>query len=275
MHLKILATQWGSEALTARDFLDKVLEEGFDGVEINMPEDAVYRQQFMEKAEPLRHAGSFTFAGQCVLNLQPESFDDQYRRYKRRLSDLCSLQPDFVNCQTGKDFYTFDENCRLIELAMNISAKSNIPVYHETHRGKFSFHALTLLPYLEKFPEMNVTADFSHFCCVSESLLTGQEEMLVRIIPHVAHIHARIGFAQGPQVNDFTAPEWKETVHTFLGWWKQILDYHKTKQNFTILTEFGPDPYMPNMPFTQIPLTDQWQANADMKNLLKQQLTIN
>ncbi len=274
MHLKILATQWGSEALTAATFLDKVLDEGFEGVEINMPDDTNYIRQFMETVEPLRETKDFVFVGQCVLGLEPESFEDQYRRYEKRLQDLCILQPDFINSQTGKDFYTFDQNCRLIELAMNISAKTNIPVLHETHRGKFSFHALTLLPYLEKFPEIKITADFSHFCCVSESLLMGQEDIMAMIIPHVAHIHARIGFAEGPQVNDFTAPEWQETVETFLDWWKQILEYHKSNQRFTILTEFGPDPYMPNMPFSRIPLTDQWQANVNMKNLLKQRITL-
>ena len=45
----------------------------------------------------------------------------------------------------------------------NISQKTGIPIFHETHRGRFSFHAATLIPYLRKFPEMElVYVDGNH-----------------------------------------------------------------------------------------------------------------
>lgn len=269
MKINILATQWGSESYSAEGFFDKVLAENYDGIEINMPQNGAYISSFLRKLEEVRAKQDFAFVGQAVLSLRQESFKEQYERYEKRLFELCDLQPDFINAQTGKDFYSFDENCHLIELAMNISAKRNIPILHETHRGKFSFHALGLLPYLEKFPEIKITADLSHFCCVSESLLLGQDEILEQIFPFVYHIHARIGFEEAPQVNDFTAPEWENHVAQYLKWWQRILEINKDKSSFSFLTEFGPEPYMPTLPFTQSPVTNQWKTNVAMKNLLR------
>ena len=134
----------------------------------------------------------------------------------------------------------------------------------------------TLLPFLKKFPGMELVGDFSHFCTVSESMLEDQENILQQIIPHVSHIHARVGFEQGPQVNNPAAPEWESHLNKFIGWWQQIIDYKKSKGDtlFTISPEFGPDPYMPVQPFTKEPLSNQWNNNVFMKNTLKQKIVL-
>jgi hypothetical protein len=155
---------------------------------------------------------------------------------------------------------------------MNISVRSGIRILHETHRGRFSFHAFSLLPYLEKFPGLELVADLSHWCAVSESLLEDQEEIIGRFIPHFSHIHARVGYEHSPQVNDFRAPEWNDHVKRFMVWWERILAHHKGKNSkqFTICPEFGPATYMPAEPFTQKPLADQWEENLAMMQMLKE-----
>jgi hypothetical protein len=85
-----------------------------------------------------------------------------------------------VNSQTGKDFFSFDENVRILERAFAIQQATGVKIVHETHRGKFSFHGRTLLPYLERFPDLRLTADFSHWCNVSESLLQDQGPLCSR-----------------------------------------------------------------------------------------------
>jgi hypothetical protein len=189
----------------------------------------------------------------------------------KRLKELVALQPDFINSHTGKDYFSFEDNCRAIEAAEDISLQSGIPILHETHRGRFTFHAASLLPYLERFPQLKLTGDFSHWCTVSESLLSDQQETLHRIIPYVHHLHARVGSAQAPQVNDPFAPEWKVNVETFIGWWRKIIEERiKTKDTaLTICPEFGPVPYMPTMPISQTPLSDQWSTNARIKSRLQ------
>jgi hypothetical protein len=189
-----------------------------------------------------------------------------------RLEFLAQQRPLFINAHTGKDYFSFDDNCRVIESTMNVAARTGVRILHETHRGRFTFHAATLLPYLERFPELELTADFSHWCTVSESLLEDQQHIIDKVIPHVAHIHARVGYEHSPQVADPSAPEWEGHLARFMCWWFRILSHQQKKGTpvSTICPEAGPAPYMPTVPFTGQPLASQWKVNAAMKNLLKQ-----
>jgi hypothetical protein len=127
---------------------------------------------------------------------------------------------------------------------------------------------------LNVFPNLKLIADLSHFCVVSESDLSDQQDLLTRIYPNIQHIHARVGFEQSPQVNHPFAPEWKKHLDQYTTWWKEIiaLQSQKGAAHLTITPEFGPFPYMPQAPFTQQPLSDQWEVNSLMKTYLQEKL---
>ncbi len=263
---------WGQEGVKASSFLDRVLEEGYQGAEINLPASEEFVTNFLATLDCIRSRNkNFLFIAQQVLNPAHESVNEYIIRMKDRLTYLVSTKPDFINSHTGKDYYSFDDNCRIIEAAENISQQSGIPILHETHLGRFTFHASGLLPYLWHFPQLKLTGDFSHWCIVSESMLEDQMDIIERIIPHVHHIHARVGHEQAPQVSDPFAPEWKEHVDRFIQWWKKIISTHLNNgsTHLSITPEFGPVPYMPTFPYSQKPVTDQWLINTQMKELLK------
>jgi len=271
MQLKYISTYWGQEALGAKDFFRKVTDAGYDGIEINFPDSGDFVTSFSEELEVARNQKEFVFVAQQVLPPATESAGSYIQRMKARLQTLAALHPDFINAHTGKDFFSFDDNCRAIEAAETIGAKTGIRILHETHRGRFTFHPYSLLPYLEKFPSMELTGDLSHWCAVCESMLGDQEAILQRILPHVGHIHARIGHEHSPQVNDPAAPEWQHYVDRFVRWWEAII-LEKEKNGWSYLTicpECGPAPYMPALPFTQQPIGNQWQINVGMKDRLK------
>ncbi len=277
MEIKYSCPYWGQEGTRASLFFARALEEEYDGVEINLPDSSDFVQEFESTLTNVRSVKkNFVFIAQQVLEPADESADLYLTRMKARLEFLATLKPDFINSHTGKDHFSFDDNCRIVAAAENISVRSGIPILHETHRGRFTFHAASLLPYLEKFPELKLTGDFSHWCTVSESMLQDQREILERIIPHVYHIHARIGHEHSPQVNDPFAPEWKQHVDTFVSWWKKIIAARLVngKRALTITPEFGPVPYMPTLPYSQKPLGDQWQINTQMKNVLKRRFSV-
>ncbi len=237
-----------------------------------MPESPVFVEEFQAGLATIRKTkGDFIFIAQQVLSLRQETSAEYIARMQRRLEELVVLRPDFINSHTGKDYYSFEDNCKAIEVAEEIARQSGVRILHETHRGRFTFHLATLMPYLDQFPNLQLTADISHWCVVSESLLSDQRSTLESIFPHVRHLHARIGYPNAPQVNDPFAPEWKSHMETFIGWWKNILEVRSRAGDtqFTINPEFGPMPYMPVMPFSRQPLSDQWTVNARMKNLLQ------
>lgn len=276
MDVKYICTYWGCEHQSAKDFLAKVVTNGYDGVEINFPEDANFMAEFIEELENIRNTinSDFIFIAQQVLSNKKETVNEYIERITKRLELLTTLKPNYINSHTGKDFYSFSDNCKIIEITEHISRNSGIPIWHEIHRGRFSFHLKTLLKYLELFPKLKLIADFSHFCVVSESNLEDQKDLLAKIYPNIKHIHARIGFEQSPQVNNPFAPEWKNYLEQYVNWWKEIIKVQKNRNTnvITITPEFGPFPYMPQEPFTLKPLSDQWEINLKMKNYLQQNL---
>lgn len=274
MQLQFTCPYWGCEQDDAKTFFNKVLMDNYNGVEIYLQSSTnEFINCFLEQLHTIRTTNpDFIFIAQEITTPQTTSVEDYIIQMELSLKNIIAYQPSFINAHTGKDFYSFDDNCRIIEAALNISSKSGIRILHETHRGRFSFHAATLVSYLKKFPELELVGDFSHFCTVSESLLQDQKEIINQIIPHVSHIHARVGHEQSSQVNDPAAPEWQNHLAVFLNWWKEIIINKQIKgwNKMTVTPEFGPSPYMPAAPFTTQPLSNQWQNNIFIKNKLSE-----
>jgi sugar phosphate isomerase/epimerase len=176
-----------------------------------------------------------------------------------------------INSQTGKDYFTFEQNAKLIDVATALSVSSGISIYHETHRGKFSFAAHITADYLQRLPELFLTLDISHWVAVAETFLHDQQDAVDLAISRTRHLHARVGHTQGPQVDDPRAPEWQEALDMHLRCWDKVYSANR-KAGCNLLTftaEFGPSPYMSHLPFTRQPVADQWGINAYMNHLLK------
>ncbi|TLP79168.1 sugar phosphate isomerase/epimerase [Maribacter sp. ACAM166] len=274
-HINYLYPYWGSEHLSATAFIALARDQGFQGIEINITNDKDYEKQFLEVLNTTRKSDpNFICVLQQVLEVKSETVNDYITTVLKRLERMLPFEPDFINSHTGKDYYSFDDNCRVIDAIETFSETNNIPVYHEIHRGRFTFHSGTTLSYLELYPQLKLVGDLSHWCVVSESMLQDQQHILKKIIPHIQHIHARVGFEQAPQVNHPFAPEWENYLKHYLDWWQRIINEHKVVDAFTITTEFGPYPYMPQAPFTKEPLANQHEINMAMKTYLENHLSI-
>ena len=106
-------------------------------------------------------------------------------------------------------------------------------------------------------------------------MLAQQQQLLDEVMERTDHVHARVGFEEGPQVNNPQAPEWDKALNRHLSIWESIILSHwKTAKPITITTEFGPPNYLPTAPFTQNPLSDQWEANVFIMKAIKEQMNI-
>lgn len=265
MKVKFFCPYWGSKHLNYIDFLNKAKEAGYDGVEIIPPYDEQVKAALVEDSKKLGLKIIAQWGG-----IIEGDFNQSIHTYEAHLRNACSVAPLFVNAQTGKDHYSYEQNRQFIELASKISDETGVMILHEIHRGKFAFAAHVAQKYLEKDHKLKITADFSHWCCVAESLLEDQRENVELAIQRTEHIHARVGFAGGPQIPDPRLPEWQSTLKAHLQWWDRIIQLKQAAgySEFTITPEFGPFPYMTLMPFTQQPISSQWDINVYMKDLL-------
>jgi hypothetical protein len=213
---------------------------------------------------------NLAFIGQHWETVEPD-FEKHCKEFEFRLRNLADVKPIFINSQTGKDYYSFEQNVKLISLARDIAEETGVKIIHETHRGKFSFAAHITKKYLENIADLIITLDISHWCNTAESLLQDQKEAVDLAISRTDHIHARIGFAEGPQITDPRDPAWNEAMQFHLSCWDKVVKLKKDPDSpLTITPEFGPHPYMMNLPFTNQPVSDQWEINIYMMNLLKE-----
>lgn len=264
MNILYFCPLWGN-TLPFSQFCSNVKKAGYDGVEMDLP---LEKKKTRELLKILDDHG-LLLIGQYWQSLEKD-FRSNKKNYERYLHHLAEASPLKINTQTGKDYFPLAWNMELIQIAKQISSEAGIPIVHETHRGKFLFSLPVFLQAIKEDPSMRITFDVSHWCTVHESLLQDQQAGVSRALRASSHIHSRVGFEEGPQINDPRAPEWKKTISTYFGWWDQILALHKaSKKDITVTTEFGPAPYMPLLPRTQKPVSSQWEVNLHMMRLFK------
>jgi sugar phosphate isomerase/epimerase len=267
MEILFFCPRWGQEAVEWDTFLQKVKQAGYDGVESSLPYDEKEKAAILNSLE--KH--DLKFIAQHYDTAERD-FDQHYKQFEERLRNLASAKPLFINSQTGKDYYSFGQNKRLIDLAKEVSGSTGIKILHETHRGKFSFAAHITATYLEKIEDLRLTLDISHWCNTAESFLHDQQEAVDLAISRTDHIHSRVGYPEGPQISDPRAPEWKEALDFHLQCWDKVVA-KKQRENadcLTITSEFGAPPYLPLLPYTKQPVVSQWDVNVFMMDLLRE-----
>lgn len=269
MEIKFFCPHWGHNHLSNETFIENVKESGYDGVEMVVSTDEREKENWRKLLDEYQ----LLFIGQVIEAGNGKGFEEQIKETAYYLENAATMNPIKIDSFTGRDYFSFEQNSEIIKLNLEIAEKLGIPVVHEIHRGRFSFSAPCIQPYFNAFPQLRLNADFSHWCCVGESYL--QEKELAPIMEEAIirsdHIHARVGYPEGPQVNDPRAPEWEEALNHHLKWWDKIVDMHRKKgtEIFTITPEFGPVPYLNALPYTQQPIANQWEINVWMMKLLK------
>jgi sugar phosphate isomerase/epimerase len=264
--LKIMATDWGFPGSTD-EYCAKAKAAGYDGIEIWWPLDAARQKEIFDAVAARGLDIGFLCGGS---QSEPAAHLETFTQMVRGAAHNTRQRPLYINCHSGRDYFSFEENRPFIDLTRSVHQETGIRIMHETHRSRMLFAAPVARKFLEATPDLRVTFDVSHWCNVSESLLSDQPATMALTLDRVDHIHARIGHPEGPQVNDPRAPEWEAAVKAHFDWWDTVIRRKKAAgELMTILTEFGPPDYMPTLPYTREPLADQWAINVYMMQTLR------
>ncbi len=257
--------RWGADAVDWETFLDQVVDAGYHGVEIGLPDGTAEAEMILE----LINRRNLLYILQHYETTAPD-FENHRTEYKNRITRLASYQPYLINSHTGRDFFTAAQNRILLHDAKEIADAHGLNITHETHRSRFNFAAHVTHDFLDN-DWLKLTLDISHWFCVAETMLEDQEEIVTDTIPHVAHIHARYGHTQGPQIDQLDHQKWDYIKERHLQVWDKIIAYHlqHKSQQIGITTEFGPWPYMVSASPLENGHTIQFEWNRTLMTLLK------
>jgi hypothetical protein len=265
MTIKILCPTWGLQGWGFRQTLNRIKNAGYDGLDTWIPNNPVEKKilfDHLQKNELIIVAHQHQASGPTFKAFQT-SFLNELRK-------CAEPGPLLINSHTGHDHFSLRQHAILIDLAAEFADKTGIMVAHETHRGRLGYSPQMFLSMVKKRPGFPVTADLSHWVCVTESLLENFSSAVKAVIESSVHIHARVGYEQGPQVPDPRLPEWQYALDKFAGWWDDIVAVNQLKgrKTMTFTTEFGPFPYMVTTPNKVPPIEHQFTLNLFMKKYL-------
>ncbi|MES3025447.1 MAG: TIM barrel protein [Pseudomonadota bacterium] len=268
MQILYAKSKWERPDASLPDFLAACRADGYDATELYLP--AVTEAPSLI-AELHRAAGLRLVAQIVTAGATP---DEHIASLDQQVPMAAACAPLFINCHTGRDWFGFDANLRILRHAADLARHHGVALHHELHRGRALFNAPDTVRYLDAFPDMTITADFSHWFCVHESDLSDQEAALARTVTAARHIHARIGFNEGPQVADPASPGAAPWLERHLGLWQRIVAARSATgaSYLTITPEFGPAPYMPVTGADDTPAADAWLVNRWMRDTLRARL---
>jgi hypothetical protein len=267
MELALYKTLWGHDGGLGHA-IQLCTEAGFQGVEGPVPLDPAGRAEFFETLHQsglgwIAEVSTCTPAG-FYVPLPGRSVEQHLESLEAAIIRSLEGSPRFINTMAGYDAWSFNDSLRFHTGVVRLQEKHGIIISVETHRGRSTYNPWLTRDLLEALPDLRITCDFSHWCVVSERLVLDEfEEILALTARHAHHIQPRVGYSQGPQVPDPRAPEYADALAAHERWWAVVWDSMAARgfTRFTMTPEFGPDGYLQQTPFTQIPAADLWEVN--------------
>jgi len=288
--LKLCKTLWGVDGADdpARwsALFQRIKTEGFDAVEAIRP---VYMMQGFCAA--LQTAGLslicqiHTTGGDIdettgeYIYLTSNKLHDHLASFVKLTSECAGLplKPVLINSHSGHDSWgSGDKAVAFFKQALKMEAALGVPIVHETHRQRLLYSPYTAaeLLALPELKALKINADLSHWCVVCEHVFDATDKRddfwpatLAAVAEHCEFVHMRIGYEEGPQVNEPDAPEHAAAAAAHWQWWRGIwtaqLGRAATKPDAVLWAEpeFGPPPYLHVLPYTQQPVADLWDIN--------------
>ena len=149
-----------------------------------------------------------------------------------------------INSHTGKDYFSPAEADDLLAFCVALEKELGVTINHETHRARILYSPWPVPRIFDAHPELHYTADLSHFSVVTETGADDPEvcKVVAQITPRTRHVHARVGFQEGPQVPDPRGPLWAPYMEGYKRWWAAIYAARVAAGAETVSTtpEFGP-----------------------------------
>lgn len=223
----------------------------------------------------------------CGYPVASRRVEDHVKSFSQLVQLAKAAGVIFANSHSGHDSWSLEESLQFFREANKIAHEAGLLVTHETHRRRALYSPWRSTEIITALPELRITADLSHWAVVSERIFDDPADAewwpktLSLVASRAALIHARVGYAQGPQVPHPAAPEYAagmcQCMHmrclfphqlpselaAHEKWWDAIVASMRSQgRRVYVEPEHGPAPYLHTLAFTNVPVADLWEVNT-------------
>jgi hypothetical protein len=266
--LRILQSLWAMERRLAgqpewplQTQLKMIRDAGFDGAGVRFID-----ADFAGEVTSFLRAHGMIWQAQCY----PKSIDD----LKPVLELVARLGADHVNLQPDVRPYRIEDCIPLLEGWRRLAEQAGVAVHVETHRDRMTTDLFFTLHLLDRFPDLRLTADVSHYLVGREFAWPVDEVnhgLIHRILDNSWGIHGRIASREQVQIS-LRFPQHQGWVDLFMGWWEYAIRSWRKRAGpdavLTFLCELGPPPYAITGPDGS-ELSDRWQDALVLKDMVR------
>ena len=291
MPLKVCKTLWGVDEAASPaawpSLFRRIKSAGFDAVEAPAAftwrlDPAGFKRCLAEEGLELIaqvHTSGGTFENGAYQYMTSRDLDVHTASLDALVEEAVEQGAVMVNSHSGCDCWEVETIVKFLQHTAEAEERLGIVVAHETHRRRIlhsPFQYRDVFLRSQGAPGgARVTADLSPWACVCERVFgmpssdaeNGTDgwwdEVLADVAERCALIHARVGFAEGPQVPDPRAPEYAGEFDAHMSWWRTIWRRQAARGDPISWAEpeFGPGPYLWSLPYTGMPVANLWDVN--------------
>lgn len=242
--------------------LRMIQQAGFDGAGVRFA-DRDYARQVTD----FLRAHGMSWQAQAY----PQTVDD----LKPIIDHVLEFGADHLNVQPDVRPYTVDECIPLIEGWQRLAQDAGIRMHIETHRNRMTTDLIFTLHLLDRFPDLRLTGDLSHYVVGREFWYPVSDEdhrLMHRIIDNCWGFHGRVASREQVQIS-ISFAQHQHWVELFMGWWERGFRQWQAKAQadatLTFLCELGPPEYAITGR-DGYELSDRWQESLQLKHMVQQ-----
>ncbi|HEY9348336.1 MAG TPA: sugar phosphate isomerase/epimerase [Inquilinus sp.] len=241
--LLVLQSLWSMERRHTDGFertleanVEMIAGAGFDGISAHWTD----RNEVRRTVDCLRGTGMVAEA-MCF----PKTVDD----LKPVLEIAAEFPVHHINLQPDVRPRRLEECVPLIEGWRRLAEQVDVPVLIETHRDRMTTDLYFTLDLLDRFPDLPLLADLSHFLVGREFAWPVSDEnhaLIHRILENSWAFHGRVASREQAQI-EIAFPHHRMWVDLFLDWWGYGFRSWRRRAaadaTLSFTCELGPKPY--------------------------------
>ncbi|KAF1045077.1 MAG: hypothetical protein GAK35_01531 [Herbaspirillum frisingense] len=193
---------------TLEQKLEMIRDAGFDGAGVRF-----FDYQYARTVTQFLREHGMTWQAQCY----PRTVDE----LKPIIEHVQELGADHINLQADVRPYTVAQCIPYLEGWRRLADDAGIALHIETHRDRMTTDLFFTLHLLDRFPDLRLTADLSHYVVGREfawPIDAHNHALMRRILDNAWGFHGRVASREQIQVQlDF--PQHRKWVELFMDWW--------------------------------------------------------